>query len=285
MPPQYRRFGGRGYPWPMANTNSNEKVWSEYDWSRGGDEWSRGWGGPEYQWSGMLYPRLREFLPAGTILEIAPGYGRWTHYLLPLCDRLVGVDIAPNCVEACRARFADQPHATFQKNDGLTLDMVGDGEVDFAVSIDSLVHCDAYIVESYIGELARTLSADGVAFLHHSNLEEYLDPDTGELPFENTTWRGKSMSARLFDDYCGEAGLLCIGQEKLRWLERDDWFRDCLSMLTRPGSRFARANRVIENRDYPAQAAAMAELAGFYGPAGWAEAPRRSPTTSNPSLP
>ena len=102
----------------MANANSNEKVWSEYDWSRGGDEWSRGWGGPEFQWSGMLYPRLREFLPAGTILEIAPGYGRWTHYLLPQSDRLIGVDIAPNCVEACRERFADQPQATYHKNDG-----------------------------------------------------------------------------------------------------------------------------------------------------------------------
>jgi len=249
----------------VANVNSNERVWSEYDWSKRGNEWSQAWGGPDYHWSGLLYPRLREFLPAGTIVEIAPGYGRWTHYLLPLCDRLIGVDLAANCVEACQERFADVAHATFHKNDGLTLEMVGDGEVDLAVSLESLVHSDGYIMESYVRELARTLSADGVAFLHHSNLEQYLDPDTGELPFENKAWRGKNMSARLFDEYCREAGLLCIGQELLRWRENEDWFTDCFSMLARPGSRFARENQVIENRDYPAQADAMATVARFYG--------------------
>ena len=249
----------------VPNVNANERVWGEYDWSDRGDEWSVAWGGPDYQWWAMVYPRLRAFLPAGTILEIAPGYGRWTHFLLPLCDRYTGVDIAANCVEACRERFADTPHARFEKNDGLTLAMVGDGEVDFAVSLDALVHCDGYIVQSYVEELARTLSADGVAFVHHSNLGQYVDPETGELPFENVGWKGTSMSARLFDEYCREAGLLCIGQELVRWVKRQDCLSDCFSMLTRPGTRFARENQVIENFDFPAQRAAVGEVARFYG--------------------
>jgi SAM-dependent methyltransferase len=240
-------------------------MWDEYDWSKRGDEWSKGWGGPDYQWWAMLYPRVRAFLPAGTVLEIAPGYGRWTQYLLPLCDRFIGVDVAETCVEACRERFADVPHARFEKNDGLTLDVVGDGEVDFAVSVDALVHCDGYIMQSYVEELARKLSADGVAFLHHSNLEQYVDPETGELPFRNPTWRATSMSARLFSDYCREAGLLCIGQELVRWVKYQDCFSDGFSMLTRPGSRFARENLVIENFDFPLHAIAMARVAHFYG--------------------
>jgi SAM-dependent methyltransferase len=253
----------------VANVKANERVWSGYDWSKRGDEWSRGWGGPEYHWWGMVYPRVLHFLPAGTVLEIAPGYGRWTQFLLPLCNRLIGVDLAANCVEACRERFAGVPHASFEKNDGLTLDVAGDGEVDFAFSMDSLVHSEGHIVQSYVGELARKLSPDGVAFVHHSNLEQYLDPETGELPYENVTWRGKSMSARLFEEYCREAGLLCIGQEKVRWVKRQDFYSDCFSMLTRPGSRFTRDNEVIENYDYPAQGAAMAAVAGFYGAEGF----------------
>ena len=254
----------------MANVKpndvkANERVWGKTDWSNRGDDWSRAWGGPDYQWWAMVYPRLRAFLPAGTILEIAPGYGRWTHFLLPLCDRFIGVDLAATCVEGCRERFADTPHASFEKNDGLTLDMVGDGEVDFAVSVDSLVTCDGYIMQSYIGELARTLSADGVAFVHHSNLGQYVDPETGELPFENLMWRATSMSARLFDEYCREAGLLCIGQELVRWVKRQEGFSDCFSMLTRPGSKFARENQVIENFDLPEQAHAAARVARFYG--------------------
>ena len=265
----------------MANVTSNERVWGEYDWSRRGDEWSRFWGGPDYHWWGMVYPRLREFLPAGTILEIAPGYGRWTHYLVHLCERLVGVDVAANCVEACRERFAGVPHASFHKNDGLTLDMFGDGEADFAVSIDSLVHCDGDIVQSYVRELARKLSPDGVAFLHHSNLEQYLDHATGELPFPNSGWRGKNMSARLFVEYCDEAGLVCIGQELVRWRAEEDWFRDCFSMLTRPGSRFEREHQVLENEDYMAQATGMAKVARFYGPGAF---PGVDPDRDDPGL-
>jgi cyclopropane fatty-acyl-phospholipid synthase-like methyltransferase len=116
---------------------------------------------------GHALPRLHEFLPTGTLLEIAPGHGRWTDYLLDHCDRLIGVDLAEKCVEACRRRFADRPHATFHKNDGRSLGMVGDGEIDFAMSFDSLVHCEADVVESYVRELARTLSEHGAAFIHH----------------------------------------------------------------------------------------------------------------------
>src|SRR5687768_4980448 len=98
----------------------------------------------------MLYPRVRQFLPAATILEIAPGHGRWTQYLLPLCERLIGVDVAANCVAACRERFAGDAHAEFHKNDGMSLPMVPDGKVDFAFSFDSLVHCERDVMQSYI---------------------------------------------------------------------------------------------------------------------------------------
>ena len=31
------------------------------------------------QWFGLIFPRIHAFLPTGTILEIAPGFGRWTN--------------------------------------------------------------------------------------------------------------------------------------------------------------------------------------------------------------
>ena len=253
----------------MAGVRENERGWNVYRWPKGGDEWSRRWGGPDYQWWGMLYPRVREFVPAPTILEIGSGHGRWTRYLLHLCDRHIGVDLAKTCVATCRERFGAHAHASFHKNDGMTLPMAPDGEVDFAFSFDSLVHCERDVVESYVRELSGKLSPEGVAFLHHSNLATYLDPETGELPFEAGGWRGESMSAALFEQFCRDAGLLCIGQEVIRWREKEHWLRDCFSMLTRPGSRFARENRVIENLDYSAQATTMARIAEFYGAQGY----------------
>ena len=255
----------------MPDVRENERWWNEAPWRAHGDGWSRRWGGPDYHWWGMLYPRVREFVPAGTILEIAPGHGRWTRYLVHLCDRLIGVDLTARCVEACRERFADEPHASFHKNDGLSLDVVPDGEVDFAFSFDSLVHCESEVVESYVHQLARKLRPDGVAFLHHSNLGAYVDPETGKLPFRNLGLRGESVSAESFERLCRETGLICIGQELLQWREEDSWYMDCFSMLTRPDTRFARENRVLENPGYWAQAVAMARIADLYGPQGFPE--------------
>src|SRR5438128_1034565 len=64
----------------------------DYDWKERGEEWSAPWGGSAAQWSGTILPRIRECLPASTILEIAPGFGRWTHYLREHCERLHVVD-------------------------------------------------------------------------------------------------------------------------------------------------------------------------------------------------
>jgi 16S rRNA A1518/A1519 N6-dimethyltransferase RsmA/KsgA/DIM1 with predicted DNA glycosylase/AP lyase activity len=84
--------------------------------SQRGDEWSEAWGGVSYQWSVTLFSRIQGFVPAGRVLEIAPGYGRWTHYLRDLCDELVAVDIAETAVAHCRERFAGDRHLSFHVN-------------------------------------------------------------------------------------------------------------------------------------------------------------------------
>ena len=252
----------------MPGIEQNAHLFSRYDWTHRGKEWSRPWGGVTRQWSEMLLPRLGEFLPAGTILEIAPGYGRWTHFLLEQCDRLIGVDLAENCVEACRTRFASVEHASFHQNDGRSLEMVPDGEIDFAVSIDALVHCESDVIESYVHELAAKLAPEGVGFIHHSNLAPYRDPETGKLPFANGGWRGVSMSAALFERFCADAGLLCVGQETLSWCVYKV-LNDCFSVVTRPGSSFARDPRVMENPEFTAQQGSVAPVADLYAPEGF----------------
>ena len=43
--------------------------------------------------TGSILPRIARFLPAGSMLEIAPGHGRWTAYLREHCDTLAIVDL------------------------------------------------------------------------------------------------------------------------------------------------------------------------------------------------
>jgi SAM-dependent methyltransferase len=250
----------------MPSLDRNIEYWTSYAWRRQGDEWSRHWGGPDYQWWGAIFLRIQEFLPTGTLLEIAPGYGRWTRWLVHLSERFIGIDVAQNCVEECRERFDSYPNASFHVNDGITLKAVPDRSIDFAFSFDSLVHADHEVVEGYVHELARKLKPDGVGFIHHSNLGQFLDPKTGDLPFENVCWRGTTSAAE-FAQYCGDAGLVCIGQELIDW--DSEHLIDCFSMLTRPGSCFERPNVVRENPGFMHEAAILKRIADFYGPFGF----------------
>jgi ubiquinone/menaquinone biosynthesis C-methylase UbiE len=260
----------------MPDVDANLRQWgNDYAWPEAGDEWSAAWGGPDAQWHFTLLPRVRPFLPAGTILEIAPGYGRWTKYLVDNCDSYVGVDLSPASIDACRTRFADTAHAEFHVNDGRSLSAVHDSSADFAFSFDSLVHVEEAAIASYLTELARVLTPDGVAFLHHSNLagckpvarpgrlalqaaERVRHRDTGGFD----QWRGVSMSAQRMEELSTEAGLRCVGQEIVNWL--GGRMIDCLSLVTQPGSKWDRANVVVRNPYFMAEAASAARAASVY---------------------
>src|SRR5205807_774882 len=107
--------------WPsgsMPTLDENIINWTTtLDWSERGDDWSRWWGDTSAEWYGAILPRIHAMVPAGTILEIAPGYGRWTQYLKDLCQRLVIVDLTEKCITHCRERFADSGNIEYHVND------------------------------------------------------------------------------------------------------------------------------------------------------------------------
>jgi SAM-dependent methyltransferase len=257
----------------VPSIDHQRKTWGEHPWLGRGEGWSRIWGGSAYQWWGSLYPRLQEFLPTGTVLEIAVGYGRWTRFLLHACDRLIGVDLVDKCVENCRRRFAEFPQATFHQNDGTSLEMVPEQSIDLVFSFDSLVHVDRDVVRAYLQQLPSKLTPGGVGFIHHSNLAAYVDPDTGKVPFDNPNVRDPTVSAPIFAELCAEAGLLCIGQELVNW--EVEHMNDCFSLITLPGSRFERPNTVVENPRFMDEAAALGDVAAHYGPASFPGIGRR----------
>jgi SAM-dependent methyltransferase len=259
----------------VAGIDENRRVWTKsWDWSTRGEEWSAWWGGTDAMWFGALLPRIHAFIPAGTILEIAPGHGRWTQHLQAACDRLIGVDLSENCVEHCRQRFAASKHLEFHVNDGSSLDMIEDGSIDFVFSFDSLVHVEADVVASYLDQLGRKLRPDGVGFFHHSNLGSYsraaqiakrapqrLLPTLVKrgVILDIYAWRSETMTAELFAEQCRRAGLACIGQEKISW-ESGHYLIDALSIFTPEGSSRERPLRVVRNPLFRQEANRMARL-------------------------
>ncbi|MEL7474293.1 MAG: class I SAM-dependent methyltransferase [Planctomycetota bacterium] len=202
----------------MPTLEENLSYWQTYNWSDGGEEWTRGFGGPDLLWSGVVYPRVRAYLPAEHVLELAPGHGLWTEFLRPKAKRMTLVDLAPVCIEACQKRYGDEG-MTYHVNDGRDLSMVPDESIDFCFSLHSLVHAEADVMEAYVRQLARVLTPGGMAFLHHSNIEPYIEhfDTSGPQPDRNEHWRGRDMSGEKMLGFVEEAGMTTLVQERIKW--------------------------------------------------------------------
>lgn len=262
----------------MPTVQENIEKWGkEYGWSHRGDEWSVAWGGPAMQWYGTVLPRIQRFVPTGSILEIACGYGRWTHYLHPLCERLVALDISEECIEVCRQRFSDVAHIEYHVNDGKSLDMLPDNSVDFAFSFDSLVHADAAVLEAYISQMPRILKGDGGAFFHHSNLGAYSRRTTLEkkVPFlkgvmwrlgvwdRTHHWRDPGVSAALVRKLAEQHGLNCRSQEIVHWGTRRARI-DCFTTLAPKASRHDDESHIFVNDHFMHEAKNLKRLSPLY---------------------
>ena len=120
----------------MPSIRENLHTWNiGYNWKNSGDEWSEVWGGPDMQWHGAILPRIHLFLPAKSILEIAPGFGRWTQFLKDHCESLSVLGLSETCIEACKARFHSCSHISYHVNDGKSLDMIQNESIDFVFSL------------------------------------------------------------------------------------------------------------------------------------------------------
>jgi SAM-dependent methyltransferase len=214
------------------------------------------------------------------VLEIGPGFGRWTEYLRRHCDSLIGVDLAQKCVEACRARFAGDARLAFHSNDGRSLAMVPDASIDFVFSFDTLVHAERDVIEEYLPQVAAKLAPGGAGFIHHSNLAAYregfalardvpaeLKPVVLRKDFAGPThWRAESMSAPLFEQLCDRAGLRCASQELVNW-GTESLLIDCFTVISRARPGTPAPNRVTENGEFMKEAELVKRRAAAYATA------------------
>jgi hypothetical protein len=173
---------------------------------------------------------------------------------------MVLVDLSERCIDACRERFGDEQSIEYHVNDGRSLDMVKDASVDLAFSFDSLVHAEADVIESYIVQLRQKLTADGVAFLHHSNLAAF----NGEI--ENQHWRSESVSGEIVGAIAERENMAMVSQERINWGRKE--LSDCITVLTPTGSRWERAARVVDNPSFMAEALQIAKWAPLYTRSG-----------------
>ena len=246
----------------MPTIEENKHQWSVYDWPEAGEEWSKSWGDVRFLWYATIFPRISPAIPAEHILEIAPGYGRCTQYLLNQCSKMTVVDLAEKCIDQCRKRFADHHNISYHVNDGKSLAFLQDNSIDFAFSWDSLVHANEEVFRSYMGFLSRKLKPGAFGFFHHSNMASYRDPTTGVVAKQSQHWRDLTMSAELFRSISNENGIEVITQEIFEW--ETGLFSDVFSFFRRIGGAPPGETRIVENPEFLKEVANLRFLSDLY---------------------
>lgn len=163
----------------MASITSNRTTYNNPGtWNRRGDSWTfhADACGQDYEtWKRSVVEHFLEpFLsPETDVLEVGPGFGRWTEFMVGRCRSLTLVDVSDVCIEACHKRFADDlPEEAFLVNDGRSLP-VPDSSQDLVWSFASFVHIDEPEVADYLAECRRVLRPGGRFVIHHAGWNDW----------------------------------------------------------------------------------------------------------------
>jgi ubiquinone/menaquinone biosynthesis C-methylase UbiE len=144
----------------------NKEIWENWDWKAAGDEWT-----PSLAWKeSIVRSILRPNIAVGSdVLEIGPGAGRWTEYLLPSARSYVGIDISAKCVWICQERFNQYVTAKFVSNSGADLAALSDRSIDRIWSFDTFVHINRAEVAKYVKEMKRVMRSGALGIIHHGD--------------------------------------------------------------------------------------------------------------------
>ena len=149
------------------SVEENALKWNAYSWKYGENEWNVS---EEWKESVIEQVMLKHVQPDHAVLEIGPGFGRWTRKLIEISRHLIAVDVTEKCIEHCKREFGQNSNAEFHLNDGRSLDMVADNSIDFIWSFDVFVHIEPSDIECYLQEFRRLLKDDGLVIIHHGTI-------------------------------------------------------------------------------------------------------------------
>lgn len=155
------------------SVENNRQLWDkDYQWPDNGDEWNGQaayCGQPYDAWKKALVghfltPQLKS---DATLLEIGPGHGRWSEFIVNHCAELYLADLSPSCLDYCRGLFGDRGFV-YVPTDGHSLTGVPSAVVDFVWSYDCFVHIGPEDTAGYLADIRRVLKPGAQAVIHHA---------------------------------------------------------------------------------------------------------------------
>ncbi len=133
------------------------------------------WGDPEI-FRPLKFIRDRYVVPyvnrEQVAVEIGPGGGRWTRYLLGFRELYV-VDYHAELLQELKRNF-NRPNMRFVQNNGTDFPGIAQGLVDFLFSFGCFVHLDVHLIEAYLKNIRQILKPGGNAVIQYSDKSKII---------------------------------------------------------------------------------------------------------------
>lgn len=152
------------------------RVWRALQSALGAKEiYGLQWGDPD-TFGPLKFIRDRYVLPyvnpQHNAVEIGPGGGRWTRYLLGF-GKLYVVDYFPQMLQEL-ARNMNRPNITFVKNNGTDFPGVPEGEIDYIFSFGTFVHLDLPLIQAYLKNIKPIIKPGANIVIQYSDKSKVM---------------------------------------------------------------------------------------------------------------
>jgi predicted O-methyltransferase YrrM len=151
------------------------------------------WGDPEVV-SPLRFIRDRYLLPyvsgERNAVEIGPGGGRWTRYMLGF-KKLYIIDYHPELLQELKRNFR-KPNMEFIKNNGTDFLGIPERSIDYLFSFGTFVHLDAPLIEAYLMNMKPILKPGANVVIHYSDKTKIMAKMNDDFS-ENTPAKMRKM--------------------------------------------------------------------------------------------
>jgi phospholipid N-methyltransferase len=128
------------------------------------------WGDPDHV-EPLRFVRDRYVLPyvngQQIAVELGPGGGRWTRYLLGF-GTVYAVDYHEELLDELKRNFKS-PKMVFVRNNGTDFPGITEESVDYLFSFGTVVHLDAHLIEAYLTNMKPVLRIGANAVIQYSD--------------------------------------------------------------------------------------------------------------------
>jgi hypothetical protein len=101
-------------------------------------------------------------------LEIGPGGGRWTRYLLGF-RTLTAVDYHPELLDELRRNFGRHRNIRYIKNSGTDFPGLDPHSIDYVYSFGTFVHLDFNLIEAYLKSIKTVIKPTANVVIQYSD--------------------------------------------------------------------------------------------------------------------